>query len=135
MVGAVEFVRSLPSDLPIAVASSSSTRWLSGHLSHLGLEQAFGQHVYSGREHVERGKPAPDIYLYAAKQLGADIRRTAIIEDSEIGVTGARASGARVIGLAAGTHCLDGHAEMLRALGASEVASGFDEVRELLRLG
>jgi len=135
VVGAVDFVRALPPDLPIAVASSSSTRWLSGHLSHLGLEQAFGRHVYSGREHVERGKPAPDIYLYAAEQLGADIRRSAIIEDSAIGVTGALASGARVIGLAAGTHCLDGHAEMLRALGVSEIASRFEEVRELLGLG
>jgi beta-phosphoglucomutase-like phosphatase (HAD superfamily) len=135
VVGAVDFVLSLPPGLPKAVASSSSTRWLSGHLEHLGLAQAFGPHVYSGREHVARGKPAPDIYLHAARQLGADIRRSVIIEDSEIGVTGALASGARVIGLAAGTHCLDGHAEMLRALGASEVASGFEEVRELLGLG
>jgi beta-phosphoglucomutase-like phosphatase (HAD superfamily) len=135
VVGAVDFVLSLPPGLPKAVASSSSTRWLSGHLEHLGLAQAFGPHVYSGREHVARGKPAPDIYLHAARQLGADIRRSVIIEDSEIGVTGALASGARVIGLAAGAHCLDGHAEMLRALGVSEVASGFDEVRELLGLG
>lgn len=135
VVGAVDFVQSLPPHLPIAVASSSSTRWLSGHLRHLGLADAFGDHVYSGREHVERGKPAPDIYLYAARQLGSDIRRCAIIEDSEVGVTGALASGARVIGLAAGTHCLDGHADMLRASGASEVANGFDQVRELLGLG
>ena len=135
VIGAVDFVQSLPPDLPIAVASSSSTRWLSGHLGHLGLAQAFGPHVYSGREHVERGKPAPDIYLYAAEQLGADIRRSVILEDSEIGVTGALASWARVIGLAAGTHCLDGHADTLRALGANEFASGFDEVRELLGLG
>src|SRR3954471_16551186 len=114
VVGAVDFVRSLPPELPKAVASSSSTRWLSGHLRHLGLSDAFGAHVYSGREHVERGKPAPDLYLFAADRLGADIRNSVIIEDSEVGVTGALASGARVIGLAAGAHCLDDHADRLR---------------------
>ena len=134
VVGAVDFVRSLPPDLPKAVASSSSTRWLRGHLQHLGLTEAFGDHVYSGREHVERGKPAPDLYLHAAEQLGVDIRRSAIIEDSEVGATGALASGAMVIGLAAGSHCLDGHADMLRALGVQHVAGSFDEVRSLLRL-
>jgi HAD superfamily hydrolase (TIGR01509 family) len=134
VVGAVDFVRSLPPGLPIAVASSSSTRWLDGHLDHLGLAEAFGGHVYSGREHVERGKPAPDLYLHAASQLGVDIVRSVILEDSEVGVTGALASGARVIGLAAGTHCLDGHDEMLRRRGVEEIAYSFDDVRRLLGL-
>jgi HAD superfamily hydrolase (TIGR01509 family) len=134
VVGAVDFVRSLPPDLPRAVASSSSTRWLHGHLDHLGLRDAFGDHVYSGNEHVERGKPEPDLYLYAASQLGADIRRSVILEDSAIGVTGALASGAHVIGLAAGSHCLDGHDDMLRSLGVRDVAYTFDDVRRLLDL-
>jgi HAD superfamily hydrolase (TIGR01509 family) len=134
VVGAVDFVRSLPPDLPRAVASSSSTRWIRGHLDHLGLSDAFGDHVYSGREHVERGKPAPDLYWHAAQQLGADIKRSVIIEDSEVGATGAVASGARVIGLAAGAHCLDGHDVMLRDLGVHDVAYSFDEVRRLLGL-
>jgi HAD superfamily hydrolase (TIGR01509 family) len=134
VAGAVDFVRSLPPDLPRAVASSSSTRWLHGHLDHLGLRDAFGDHVYSGNEHVERGKPEPDLYLYAASQLGADIRRSVILEDSAIGVTGALASGAHVIGLAAGSHCLDGHDDMLRSLGVRDVAYTFDDVRRLLDL-
>jgi HAD superfamily hydrolase (TIGR01509 family) len=134
VVGAVDFVRSLPADLPRAVASSSSTRWLYGHLGHLGLRDAFGDHVYSGNEHVERGKPAPDLYLHAAAQLGAAISRSVILEDSAVGVTGALASGARVIGLAAGTHCLDGHDQMLRGLGVRDIAYDFDDVRRLLDL-
>jgi HAD superfamily hydrolase (TIGR01509 family) len=132
--GAVEFIQDLPPDLLKAVASSSSTRWLKGHLEHLGLSATFGEHVYSGREHVERGKPAPDLYLHAAKRLGTDIGRTVIIEDSVIGVTGALASGARVIGLAAGSHCFAGHAESLRRCGVEEVAHSFDEVRTILGL-
>lgn len=135
VAGAVEFVRSLPLNLPKAVASSSSTRWILGHLKHLGLAGAFGDHIYSGREHVERGKPAPDLYLYAAKQLDVPIADCAIIEDSPVGATGALASGARVIGLVAGEHCIDGHAEGLAALGVAEIASNFDEVRRLLGLG
>lgn len=134
VVGAVDFVRALPPDLPRAIASSSSTRWIRTHLEHLGLADSFGPHVYSGREHVTRGKPAPDLYLHAAQELGVEIARSAIIEDSEVGATGALASGAKVIGLAAGSHCLDGHAEMLRALGVEHVAANFAEVRSLLGL-
>jgi HAD superfamily hydrolase (TIGR01509 family) len=134
VVGAVDFVRSLPPDLPIAVASSSTTRWICGHLDHLGLADAFGDHIYSGREHVSRPKPAPDVYLHAAAELGVDIRRSAIIEDSTVGVTGALASGATVIGLAAGAHCLDDHADRLRALGVEHVAHSFAEVGRLIGL-
>jgi HAD superfamily hydrolase (TIGR01509 family) len=134
VTGAVEFVLGLPATLPKAVASSSSTRWLRGHLANLGLADAFGSHVYSGREHVERGKPAPDLYLHAARELGVDIGRTVVIEDSEIGARGAVASGAHVIGFAAGAHCLDGHADMLRGRGVMDVAHSFDEVGRLLGL-
>ena len=134
VAGAVEFVRDLPPGLPKAVASSSSTHWISTHLRHLGLESAFGAHIYSGREHVERGKPAPDLYLHAASRLGADIAQSVVLEDSSVGARGAVASGARVIGLAAGKHCFDGHEEMLRAAGVREVAHSFDEVRRLLAL-
>jgi HAD superfamily hydrolase (TIGR01509 family) len=130
--GAVEFVRALPAHLPRAIASSSSTHWVRTHLDHLGLRDAFEPHIYSGREHVSRGKPAPDLYLHAAGQLGVEIERTVIIEDSKVGATGALASGARVIGLAAGSHCLDGHADMLRSVGVGEVAHSFDELASLL---
>lgn len=132
VAGAVEFVRSLPAALPRAVASSSSTQWIRTHLKHLGLSEDFGPHVYSGHEHVERGKPAPDIYLYAAQQLGVEIDRCVILEDSEVGAIGALASGARVIGLVAGSHCMDGHDQLLRALGVGEIAYSFEDVARLV---
>ena len=134
VAGAVEFVRALPADLPKAVASSSSTKWIRCHLDHLGLSDAFGEHVYSGREHVRRGKPAPDLYIHAADRLGVDIRRCAILEDSEVGAKGAVASGATVIGVAAGRHCFDGHEEMLRSAGIAYVAHSFDDVARLVGL-
>lgn len=132
VAGAVGFIESLPSDEPVAIASSSSTAWIVRHLDHLGLRQRFGDHIYSGREHVARGKPAPDIYLHAAAALGVPIKRCLVIEDSPVGVTGALKSGADVIGLAAGRHCMDGHADRLRALGAVRIAHSFDEVAALI---
>ncbi len=132
VAGAVAFVRSLPADLPRAVVSSSSTRWIRRHLEHLGLSDAFGDHLYSGREHVTHGKPAPDLYLYAADKLGVAIGACAIIEDSPVGATGAVASGGHVIGLCAGNHCAPDHADRLRAIGVAAVASSFDEVTALL---
>lgn len=132
--GAIEFVLSLPGSLPRAVASSSSTNWIRTHLENLGLAAAFGDHLYSGAEHVERGKPAPDLYLLAARQLAVPIEECVILEDSEVGAAGALASGARVIGLAAGRHCLDDHGDRLRALGVKHVAYSFEEVKRLLNL-
>ena len=132
VAGAAAFVRSLPPDLPRAVCSSSTSHWIVTHLANLGLADAFGEMIFSGREHVARGKPAPDLYLLAAARLGVDIGRTAIIEDSAVGVEGAIASGAEVIGLIAGRHCAPAHEKRLRALGVRHIARDFGEVAALL---
>lgn len=131
VAGAVAFVHSLSPDLPRAIVSSSSTRWIEAHLTHLGLRDAF-PHIFSGKEHVARGKPAPDLYLHAAAALGVAIGDCVIIEDSPVGATGAVASGGHVIGLCAGHHCGTGHAERLRAIGVDAIASSFAEVAALL---
>lgn len=133
VAGAIAFVRSLPPGLPRAVTSSSSTRWINRHLEHLGLRESFGAHVYSGAEHVTRGKPAPDLYRHAAEKLGVPIERCAILEDSPVGATGAVASGAFVIGLIAGTHCAPDHADRLRTIGVDAIAASFEEVEALLQ--
>ncbi len=132
VAGAVAFVRALPAHLPRAIVSSSSTAWIRAHLDHIGLGDVFGDHIYSGKEHVARGKPAPDLYLHAANRLGVPITYCAILEDSPVGATGAVASGAYVVGLCAGTHCGIGHADRLQVLGVSAVARDFEEVARLL---
>lgn len=134
VAGAAAFVRALPPALPRAIVSSSSTRWIRRHLAHIGLTAAFGDHLYSGSEHVAQGKPAPDLYLHAAARLGVPIAGCAIIEDSPVGATGAVASGAYVIGLCAGSHCAPDHAARLRALGVDAIAHDFGEVARLLAL-
>lgn len=132
VAGAIDFVRSLPADLPRAIASSSTTHWITTHLDHLGLRTAFGSHIYSGREHVTHGKPAPDIYLYAAAAIGVPIADALIIEDSPVGITGAVASGAQVVGLAVGQHCSPDHADKLRAVGAPDVAHDFSAIGRMI---
>lgn len=132
VAGAAAFIRSLPPALPKAICSSSSSHWIESHLAHLGLAGVFGGMIFSGREHVARGKPAPDLYLHAAAALDVPIARIAIIEDSPVGVEGALASGATVIGLCAGRHCLPGHANRLRALGVRHIARDFDEAAAFL---
>jgi HAD superfamily hydrolase (TIGR01509 family) len=134
VVGAVAFVRALPQALPVAVASSSPTYWIEGHLRHLGLLDRFAGHISSGREHVAQGKPAPDVYWHAAKGLGVPIERCAVIEDSPVGVTGAARSRAFVIGLCAGGHCPADHGAKLRELGANVVARDFAEVTAALEM-
>ncbi|MFA6124814.1 MAG: HAD family phosphatase [Sphingomonas sp.] len=130
--GAVKFVLGLPADLPKAIASSSTTAWISRHLEHIGLREAFGDRIFSGKEHVTKGKPAPDIYLHAANALGVDIARSVIVEDSPVGATGAVASGARVIGFVGGTHCGPDHAARLRSIGVHDVAENFDQIAALI---
>lgn len=130
--GAVQFVLDLPREVRKAIASSSSTDWITRHLAHIGLADAFGDKLFSGKEHVENGKPAPDLYLHAAAALDIDIARAVIIEDLPVGARGAVASGAHVIGFVGGTHCGPDHADRLRALGVHDIATDFRRVAALI---
>lgn len=122
--GAAAFIRCV-AHLPLAIGSSSASAYIRGLLGKFDLAAPFGEHVYSGREHVTRGKPHPDIYLHAAAALGVDPRETVIIEDSPVGIGAARAAGATVIGLCAGSHCRPGHDALLHAAGAHQVAASY----------
>lgn len=77
--------------IPLAVASSSSRAWVSGHLERLGMSQAFAAVLC--RDDVQRTKPAPDLFLAAVQHLGVDAPASVAIEDSVHGVTAARTAG------------------------------------------
>lgn len=80
-----------------AVASSTRLPVLVRNLEKTGLARFFNPHVYSASQ-VARGKPAPDVFLYAASQIGADPAHTVVIEDSVAGVTAGIRAGMSVIG-------------------------------------
>jgi HAD superfamily hydrolase (TIGR01509 family) len=118
--------------IPRCIASSSSPDRLSLCLEVLDLTALFGPHVYSASQ-VPRGKPHPDIFLYAAERMGIDSRAAIVIEDSVNGVQAGVAAGMTVIGLLAGSHIRDGHALRLRDAGAHFVAATFVEVSKITR--
>lgn len=83
-------------DIPVAIASSSPRGFIEEVLSKLGMENDFDC-VVSGEE-VAQGKPAPDVYIEAARQLGVDVKRCLVLEDSRNGIIAAKAAGMRCIG-------------------------------------
>jgi HAD superfamily hydrolase (TIGR01509 family) len=112
------------------VASSSSPPRIRRSLELAGLLDLFAPHLFSATM-VRNGKPAPDLFLHAAAEMGAAPESCVVIEDSVPGVAAARAAGMRVLGFVGGGHCVDGHGERLRALGADAI---FDDMAELPRL-
>lgn len=117
---------------PRAVASSSRLHRLIHKLKHTGLLPYFDPHVYSG-EQVQNGKPAPDLFLFAADKLGVSPSATLVIEDSANGVKAGLAAGMTVWGFVGGGHSHDGHAEQLRAAGAHQVVDSHDNLAARLR--
>ena len=99
--------------LPRCVASSSEPARLIPSLEMTGLSQYFVPHIYSSTL-VERGKPFPDLFLYAARQLGVAPEDCVVIEDSPAGVRAGVSAGMRVLGYADLTA-----AEQLESAGAT----------------
>jgi HAD superfamily hydrolase (TIGR01509 family) len=93
--GAVDAVRRLAARFPLGLASSSNRQLIDTALELAGLASCFEATVSS--EEVARGKPAPDVYLEAARRLGVDPTRCAAVEDSHGGIRSAKAAGMRVI--------------------------------------
>jgi HAD superfamily hydrolase (TIGR01509 family) len=107
--------------IPHCVASSSTLDRVSLSLSLTGLARHFGDRLYTAQM-VDRGKPAPDLFLYAARRMQADPACTLVIEDSVSGVRAAKAAGMTVWGFVGGSHyrLRDGAASLLEA-GADRV--------------
>jgi HAD superfamily hydrolase (TIGR01509 family) len=112
---------------PVCVASSGSHQRMRVSLGRAGLYERFAPHIFSASQ-VRNGKPAPDLFLFAAAQMKVSPARCLVIEDSVPGVTGAHAAGMTVFGFHGGSHCRAGHAATLRAAGAVET---FDDMRQL----
>jgi HAD superfamily hydrolase (TIGR01509 family) len=88
--------------IPFCVASSGSPQRIDLTLEVTGLRRHFGDRIFSAAQ-VERGKPAPDLFLLAAERMGTSPARCAVIEDSPLGIEGANAAGMSTFGYAAMT--------------------------------
>jgi HAD superfamily hydrolase (TIGR01509 family) len=113
--------------LPVCVASSGPPEKISASLNRVGLYDRFAPHIFSAVQ-VRNGKPAPDLFLFAAEQMRTRPERCLVIEDSPAGISGALAAGMMVFGYHGGSHCRPDTAETLRAAGA---VLTFDDMRQL----
>jgi HAD superfamily hydrolase (TIGR01509 family) len=113
--------------LPACVASSGSHQRMRISLGRTRLHERFAPNIFSASE-VSNGKPAPDLFLFAARKMKTKPERCLVIEDSISGIIAARAAGMTVLGFCGGSHCRDGHAAALRAAGAHAI---FDDMRQL----
>ncbi|WP_244786502.1 HAD family hydrolase [Cupriavidus pauculus] len=116
--------------LPVCVASGADRVKVKLQLKHTDLIGLFTdddarEHIFSATE-VEHSKPAPDVYLLAARTMGVDPARCAVVEDSPTGATAGVAAGMTVFGYTARTD-----ADALRAVG---VQVTFDDMRDLPEL-
>jgi len=107
-------------EVSVALVSSSPERWIDRVLDRFALGEAFDAAVSA--EHVERGKPAPDVYRHAAELLDVDPSESLAIEDSTVGLQAATDAGYRTVGYLNGTN------ERAALSGADDVAAGADEL-------
>lgn len=117
---------------PWCVASNSAHDRLTRTFAATGLSATMAGRVFSADD-VANGKPAPDLFLYAAARMGGFAASDClVIEDSVTGVTAARAAGMRVIGFCGGSHIRAGHADRLLSLGAEGIVTSHRELAALL---
>jgi HAD superfamily hydrolase (TIGR01509 family) len=113
------------------VASNSHLRRVRHALAVTQLLPSFDPHVFSASQ-IARGKPAPDLFFFAALQLGAAPAECVVVEDSLTGVEAAIAAGMPVVGFCGGSHCPGDHADRLTAAGCSRVFEGMPTLADFL---
>jgi HAD superfamily hydrolase (TIGR01509 family) len=113
--GIAEAIERIP--LERCVASSSGPDKIRATLAQTGLLDFFDGRIFSAHE-VERGKPAPDLFLHAASKMGVAPQSCAVIEDTIVGVEGARAAGMSAFGF-----CAHFTAEVMTDAGATPFGS------------
>jgi len=113
--GVAAAIASLPHRRCVCSSSAPERLWLA--LEVTGLAQLFGERVFSATQ-VQHGKPAPDLFLFAARSLGEAPSDAIVIEDSPLGIAAARAAGMRSIGFVGASHVSPDLAQRLAVAGA-----------------
>ena len=113
------------------VASSGQMARVRYSLELTGLLDHFGRSVFSANQ-VSNGKPAPDLFLYAAEQMNFPARNTLVIEDSPAGIQAGVAAGMTVVGFMGGSHIGPGHDDVLRGHGAHHILDHMSGLTDLV---
>ena len=120
---------------PVCVVSNSGFTRIQKSLRTTKLFERFSPYIFSGAHHVERPKPAPDIYIHAARVMNVAPADCIVIEDTGTGVGAAVAAGMPVIGFTGGSHSTPGHGDRLLAAGASRIVDSMAALAPLLPRG
>lgn len=132
MPGVERFLVAL-GERPRCVASSSGVERIRLSLALTGLDRFFGDDIFSAQQ-VANGKPAPDLFLFAAENMLTTPDRAVVVEDSVYGVQGAGAAGMRAFGFLGGSHIEPGHGDQLMRAGAVAVETSWEGLaKHLLR--
>jgi HAD superfamily hydrolase (TIGR01509 family) len=118
IAGVKAAIAALP--FPRCVASSSSLERIRLSLEATGLASLFGANIFSASQ-VPHGKPAPDLYLFAATRMKVAPEHCVVIEDTALGVTAGRAAGMKAVGFTGAAHATNDAARRLAAAGACSV--------------
>lgn len=118
--------------MPICIASNSTPDRLTISQQITNISDIFNGKTFSASM-VKRPKPAPDLFLHAAKEMGYAPENCLVIEDGAHGVTAAVEAGIKSIGFYGGSHCKPGHAAQLTAAGAIHIFNDMSELTNIIK--
>ena len=117
---------------PVCIASGSRPKRLNMCLDVTGLRKYFPDETVFSSHYVKNGKPAPDIFLYAAEKMRVAPQKCLVVEDSASGIVGAKAAGMRAFGFIGASHCTPARGVQLTQSGAELLFGDFTELPALI---
>ncbi len=118
--------------IPMCIASGSRPKRLNMCLDATGLRPWFPDETVFSSHFVKNGKPAPDLFFYAAERMKVQPDKCVVIEDSASGIIGAKAAGMHVYGFIGGSHCTPERGRQLTQSGAELLFDDFTKLPTLL---
>ena len=120
--------------VPVCIASGSRPKRLNMCLDVTGLRRWFPDETVFNSHCVKNGKPAPDLFFYAAEKMKVSPEKCLVIEDSTAGIIGAKAAGMKAYGFIGASHCTPERGRQLIENGADLLFDDFTKLPELLEV-
>ncbi len=120
--------------IPVCIASGSRPKRLNMCLDVTGLRPYFPEETVFSSHFVKHGKPAPDLFFYAAGKMNVSPENCLVVEDSSSGITGAKAAGMHSFGFVGASHCTPERGRQLIESGAELLFDDFTKLPDLLKV-